>query len=110
MIDLPSLDSIVLGTDALAFLDRNTPNMSQNNRENCLKACIDLSSTLIMRSGHRSIASSVDLPVLKSITTKPSSATFFGPHHAVLEGCSPFQFSFTRFAFSHFGCFAQSLF
>lgn len=57
MIDLPSLDSIVLGTDALAFLDRNTPNMSQNNRENCLKACIDLSSTLTMRSGHRSILS-----------------------------------------------------
>ena len=57
MIDLPSLDSIVLGTDALAFLDRNTPNMSQNNRENCLKACINLSSTLIMRSGHRSILS-----------------------------------------------------
>ena len=110
MIDLPSLSSIVLGTDALAFRDRSSQKKSSNNRAKCPKACTDPSSTLILRSGPRSRASSIDLPVLRSISTEPNSSTFFGPHHIVLEGCLSFHFSFTRFAFNLVGCLAQSLF
>ena len=110
MIDLPSLDSIVLGTDALAFLDKESSMRIRYDREESPKACTDPSSTLTMRSCLHSKASSVDLPVLKSISTEKNSTTFFGPHHVVLEGCSSFPISFTRYTVSHFGCFAQSLF
>ena len=109
MIDLPLLDSLVLGTDALAFLDKHCPYKYQYGREKCPKACTDPSSTLTMRSGLRSRASSIDLPVLKSISTEEKSNSFFGPHHVVLEGCSSFQFSFTRFALDHFDCLIQSI-
>ena len=57
MIDLPSLDSIVLGTDALAFLDQNYPYKYQYGREKCPKAGDDPSSTLTMRSCLHSRAS-----------------------------------------------------
>ena len=57
MIDLPSLDSIVLGTDALAFLDRNSQQKSRNSRVKNPKASADPSSTLIMRSCLHSKAS-----------------------------------------------------
>ena len=57
MIDLPSLDSIVLGTNALAFLDRNSSRMLQYSSDNCLKACSYPSSTLTMRSCLHSKAS-----------------------------------------------------
>ena len=102
MIDLPLLDSLVLGKDALAFLDRDCPYQYHYGREKCPNAGDDPSSTLIMRSCLHSRASSVDLPVLKTISTEKNSCSFFGPHHIVLEGCSSFQFSFTRFALDHF--------
>ena len=57
MIDLPLLDSIVLGTDALAFLDRSSQKKSNNNRAKGPIACTDPSSTLTMRSCPRSRAS-----------------------------------------------------
>ncbi len=57
MIDLPALDSIVLGTDALAFLDRNSQQKSRNSRAKSPKACTDPSSILILRSSPRSGAS-----------------------------------------------------
>ena len=53
MIDLPALDSIVLGTDALAFLDRNSQQKSRNSRAKSPKACTDPSSILILRSSPR---------------------------------------------------------
>lgn len=57
MIDLPLLDSLVLGTDALAFLDQNHPYKYQYGREKCPKAGDDPSSTLTMRSCLHSRAS-----------------------------------------------------